>query len=130
MKSDTKKLLFAVLVVLIVIFSGFMIKRYLDTSTDKLLNQIIALEASINKNEWTKANDIVIKLNDDWEKTEKIWTIFTNHHEIDSISITLKNTLEYIKLKDKADSLASLSSLKHYISHIPEMERVVMKNIF
>lgn len=130
MKSDTKKLLFAVLIVLIVIFSGFMIKRYLDTSTDKLINQIIELEASINKNEWEKANDIVIKLNDDWEKTENIWTIFTNHHEIDSISITLKNTLEYIKLKDKTDSLASLSSLKHYISHIPEMEKVVIKNIF
>lgn len=130
MKSDTKKLLFAVFVILLVFFSGFAIKIYLDASSSKLLNQIKELETSINHNEWEKANDISLKLNSNWEKTESIWTIFTNHHEIDSISITLKNTIEYIKLKEKTDSLASLSSLKHYISHIPEMERVVIKNIF
>lgn len=130
MKSDTKKLLFAVFVILLVFLSGFVIKIYLDASSSKLLNQIKELETSINHNEWEKANDISLKLNSNWEKTESIWTIFTNHHEIDSISITLKNTIEYIKLKEKTDSLASLSSLKHYISHIPEMERVVIKNIF
>lgn len=130
MKSDTKKLLFAVLVLLIIIFSGFMIKKYLDTSTGKLLEQITYLELLVNKGEWEKANDAALKLNADWEKTENIWTIFTNHHEIDNISITLKNTVEYIKLKDTTDSIAYLSSLKHYISHIPEMERVAIKNIF
>jgi hypothetical protein len=130
LKSDTKKLLFAVLVLLIIIFSGFMIKKYLDTSTGKLLEQITSLESWVNKGEWEKANDAALKLNADWEKTENIWTIFTNHHEIDNISITLKNTVEYIKLKDTTDSIAYLSSLKHYISHIPEMERIAIKNIF
>ncbi len=130
MKSDTKKLLFAVLVLLLVIFSGFMIKKYLDKSTSKLLDQITYIEESVNNSEWQKANDAVLKLNANWEKTENIWTIFTNHHEIDNISITLKNTVEYIKLKDTTDSIAYLSSLKHYISHIPEMERVAIKNIF
>lgn len=130
MKGDTKKLLFAVIVVLIVILSGFMIKAYLENSTVKLLNQITDLEKSINMNEWERANDIVAELNDDWDKNENIWTIFINHHEIDSISITLENAIEYIKLKDKPDSLASIASLRHYISHIPEMERIVIKNIF
>lgn len=130
MKSDTKKLLFAVFVILTVIFSGFMIKNYLDNSTKKLLDQITYMEAWINSNEWEKAADAALKLNEGWEETENIWTIFTNHHEIDNISITLKNTIEYIKVKDKTDALAYLASLKHYISHIPEMERVVIKNIF
>lgn len=130
MKSDTKKLLFAVIVVSIVILSGFMIKKYLDKSTSKLLEQITYLETCINKGEWEKANDAALKLNADWEKTENIWTIFTNHHEIDNISITLKDTVEYIKLKDTTDSITYLASLKHYISHIPEMERVAIKNIF
>lgn len=130
MKSDTKKLIFAVFAILIVIISGFMIKKYLDTSTRKLLDQIALMEEWINKGEWGLANDAAVELNKSWEETENIWTIFTNHHEIDNISFTLKNTIEYMKLKEKADSLAYLASLKHYISHIPEMERIVIKNIF
>lgn len=130
MKSDTKKLLFAVFVILVVILTGFIIKRYLDTSAGKLLEQITYIESWINKDDWARASTAALELNKDWEKTENIWTIFTNHHEIDNISITLKNTIEYIKQKDKEDSLAYLASLKHYISHIPEMERIVIKNIF
>ena len=130
MRSDTKKLLLAILVVLVVILSGFLIKSYLDSSTERLLKQIISIETFISNGEWEKANDAALKLNTDWEDTENIWTIFTNHHEIDNISITLKNTIEYIKLKDTTDSIAYLSSLKHYISHIPEMERIAIKNIF
>jgi hypothetical protein len=130
LKSDTKKLLFAVFVIFVVILSGFLIKWYLDSSSEKLLKQIINIETCISNGEWEKANDAALILNADWEYTENIWTIFTNHHEIDNISITLKNTLEYIKLKDTTDSVAYLSSLKHYISHIPEMEKVAIKNIF
>jgi hypothetical protein len=53
-----------------------------------------------------------------------------NHHEIDNISISLKASLVYIDKKDQADSLASLSSLRHYIGHIPVMEKISLKNIF
>lgn len=130
MRSDTKKLLFALLVVFFVILSGYFIKRYLDSSTEKLIKQILSIEIFISNGEWERANDAALKLNADWEDTENIWTIFTNHHEIDNISITLKNTLEYIKLKDTTDAIAYLSSLKHYISHIPEMEKIALKNIF
>lgn len=130
MKGDSKKLLIAVVVIIIVILTGFFIKLYLDSSTEKFINQITELENSINSDDWERSNNIISKLNADWEKSENIWTIFTNHHEIDSISITIKNAMVYIKQREKRDSLASIASLRHYITHIPEMERVVIKNIF
>lgn len=130
MKSDTRKLLFSVIVITLIIFSGIMIKKYLDISTTKLLDQITIIESLVREGEWEKANSAALKLNNSWDKTENIWTIFTNHHEIDNISNTLINTIEYIKAMEKSDSLAHLASLKHYISHIPEMERIVIKNIF
>lgn len=130
MKGDSKKLLIAVVVIVLVILSGYFIKVYLDSSTEKFIVQITELENSINSNDWEKSNNIISKLNADWEKSENIWTIFTNHHEIDSISITIKNAMVYIKQREKRDSLASIASLRHYITHIPEMERVVIKNIF
>lgn len=130
MKSDSKKLLVAVVAIIIVLLSGFFIKMYLEKSTEKFIKQITELEGFIEKDDWDRANKLTLKLNEDWEKSEKIWTIFTNHHEIDSISITIKNALVYITLRDKQDSLASLASLRHYINHIPEMEQIVIKNIF
>ncbi len=130
MKGDSKKLLVAVAVIIIVILSGFFIKLYLDSSTEKFINQITELENSINNDDWDKSNNLISRLNADWEKAENIWTIFTNHHEIDNISITIKSAMVYIKQRDKKDSLASIASLRHYITHIPEMERVVIKNIF
>lgn len=130
MKSDTKKLLFAVTIIIIVIISGFLIKKYLYISSNQLLSQITKIEDSINTNQWTRASETSQVLNTNWHRTENIWTIFTNHHEIDNITITLENSIEYIKMGDKADSLANLASLKHYIKHIPEMERIIIKNIF
>jgi hypothetical protein len=107
-----------------------MIKVYLNKTSQKLLEDISRVESYINNNDWDTAYNDAAKLNTDWERTESIWTIFTNHHEIDSISVALKISLEFIREKDKAESLANISTLKHYISHIPEMERVVLKNIF
>lgn len=130
MKGDSRKLLIAVIAIIIVIFSGFFIKLYLEKSTEEFITRITELEGSIQRDDWDRANNLISKLSSDWEKSEEIWTIFTNHHEIDSISITIKNAMVYITLKDKPDSLASLASLRHYINHIPEMEQIVLKNIF
>jgi DUF1680 family protein len=130
MRNDIKKFIFALFVFTLVILSGFMIKAYLNKTTQVLLKDIDKVEANITNNEWEKAYINVVELNKTWEKTENIWTIFTNHHEIDSISVTMKTSLEYIREREKSDSLANLSSLKHFISHIPDMERIVIKNIF
>jgi hypothetical protein len=129
-KNDIKVILFSLSILLIILTTSFYVKNYLENSTKYLLSELYEVEQHINKNEWDIAYQKVLNLNKDWEKTENMWSLFINHHEIDSIAVSLKTANEYIKTKDKTQTLGALSSLKHYISHIPEMEYVNLKNIF
>lgn len=129
-RSDIKILIFSISVLVLIIISGIIIRAYLQKSTDKLTLEIKNIENSVNSNNWDDAHKAILELDRDWEKTESKWTLFTNHHEIDNITVTLKNSSEYIRVKDKAQTLSSLSSLKHYLSHIPDMEKLSLKNIF
>lgn len=130
LKSESKIILFSSIVLVLIIVSGILIKTYLDTTTAKFISELDKLEISINSGQWDKAHKLATDLNKKWEKTDSIWSLFTNHHEIDSISISLKTLEEYIVDQDKTDSKASLASLKHYISHIPQLEEISLKNIF
>lgn len=130
MKSESKVVLLSSIVLFLIIVSGILIKSYLDVTTAKFITELDTLERYINTDQWDKAREMVIDLNGKWEKTENIWTLFTNHHEIDNISISLKTLGEYIVGQDKTESKASLVSLKHFISHIPKMEKLSLKNIF
>lgn len=130
MRTNTKTLLLCILTLAFLILFGFFISSYIKTSASKLLKEIDKIEYSISNDNYITAYTDIEKLLTDWEETEKLWSMFVNHHEIDNISITLKESVEYIKLKDKVNSSAYISALRHYIKHIPEIETLSLKNIF
>lgn len=130
MRSDYKIKLFSLLVIFTIIISGLSIKNYLLADSKKLNNKIDNIQIAIDKHQWSSAYSLSYKLNQNWEKSEPIWAIFINHHEIDNITISLKKAIKYIKCKDQIDSTVHLSELKEYIDHIPAMETLSFKNIF
>jgi len=118
-------------ITLAIIFgSGFLLRFYLQKSSDELISKLDKVYYYVNTNSWDEAYQEINDLNKDWERKEKVWCTVINHHEIDNISVSLKTSLVYIEKKDQVESLASLSSLKHYIEHIPEMEKISPMNIF
>jgi hypothetical protein len=131
MRKRGVKILFIAGIALAIIFAnGFIIKLYLQKTSDELLSKLDKIDHYVDTNSWDEAYQEINALNKDWERKEKVWGMIINHHEIDNISISLKASLVYINKKDQADSLASLSSLRHYIGHIPVMEKISLKNIF
>lgn len=129
MTKKTKTIIFSVTILLIIMLTSIFIENYLKTSTAQLMRYIETSEDYVNNGDWSKAYKTISELNDKWEKTTDIWALVINHHEIDSIEISLKDTTSYIKSKDKKMALASISSLKHYVGHIPEIEKASLKNI-
>jgi hypothetical protein len=130
MKSDYKIKLFSLLVLFAIIISGLSIKNYLLTDSKNFNHKIDIIQTAIDKRQWKSAYNLSCKLNQDWEKSESIWALFINHHEIDNITIPLKETIQYINHKDQIESSVHLSELKEYIDHIPEMETLSFKNVF
>jgi hypothetical protein len=130
MKNDIKIILFSISVIASILFSTFYINNYIVKTTDYLISEIKIIESNLDQNQWQNANDRVNKLVDSWEKIEKKWTLIINHHEIDSITISLKSVDEYIETRNRTDAQTYISILKHYIGHIPKMEELSWENIF
>jgi hypothetical protein len=129
MKNNIKILLFALFTIIIILGSGMIIKRYLKNTTNQFLDLIQNTENSLNTGDWASAYHSINEIDDKWTITENTWAMFTNHHEIDNITVKIKDTKEFIRGQDPVQSKASLLSLRHYLSHIPEMENLSLKNV-
>lgn len=129
MSKKAKTIIFSIIVLLFIILANIYIENYLKTSTAQLMGYIEKSEAYVNNGDWDSANKTIAELNSKWEKTTDLWALVINHHEIDSIEISLRDTTSFIKTKDKKMTLASISSLKHYVGHIPDIEKASLKNI-
>lgn len=130
MRKKGISILFIAGITLAIIFTGgFIVRIYLQKTSNELITKLDIIYHYVDSGSWDEACLEVKQLNEVWEKKEKVWGMIINHHEIDNISVSLKASQVYISQSDQSDSLASLSSLRHYISHIPVMEKLSPKNI-
>lgn len=129
MKADTKYILGIAVSLLLLFFSAYGIKYYLETSSNKILIEIVQLEENLLNNDFKSAEKIAEDIETKWQNTEIKWSFLVNHHELDHITTYLRNTIEYIKFEDLSNSMTNLQALKHYIKHIPQLEDVNLKNI-
>lgn len=120
------------MVVIIAIFIGFAIwvQHNLESSAERLVQNLNTLERAIKEDNWDMANNQLDSLNHLWEKTKNLWQILIDHEEIDNIDATLARVKQLVNLKEKADSLSELSALKLFIVHIPQKESLCLANIF
>ncbi|KRQ87979.1 hypothetical protein ABG79_00144 [Caloramator mitchellensis] len=129
MKSGKFVLIFNIIVFILIISVSLIEINLIKNDTRILGENINNIKTSISKGDWPNAFSSINKLNEEWEKSKHRWSLFINHKEIDNISISLKETIQFIKNKDKSSSEASLATLEHYIKHIYQIERLSLENI-
>ena len=130
LKTNVKTLIAIFISATLLFLFSYSTNKYLEITSKKLLLKVYSIENYIKKGDISSAEKIAIDLDKEWDIIEKKWTLLTNHHEIDNITSSVKTTLEFIKFQDIPSSMANLGSLKHYIQHIPNLEKVNLKNIF
>ena len=130
LKTNVKTLIAIFISATLLFLFSYSTNKYLEITSKKLLLNVYSIENYIKKGDISSAEKIAIDLDKEWDIIEKKWTLLTNHHEIDNITSSVKTTLEFIKFQDIPSSMANLGSLKHYIQHIPNLEKVNLKNIF
>ncbi|MEF9951311.1 MAG: DUF4363 family protein [Clostridium sp.] len=129
MKRNPKVIILLISATLFLFLGTYAIRYYLSASSDSMLLKVNIIESHLSNGSINQAENEAKTLMLQWEETEKKWTLFTNHHEIDNITTSLKNTIAFIKFKDIPNSMANLEALRHYIEHIPIMEEVTLRNI-
>jgi len=118
-----------VILFLLVIGSSIFATSTLTSSSKNLERQVSQIEDSAKDGSWDKAKESLASVENDWSKTEKVWTVLLDHIEIDNIDTTISRLSMFIEAKDKSLTLGEAAALKQYVKHIPEKDSFKLKNI-
>jgi len=124
-----KNVVISLIIFIIMIICIVISLNYLNKATDDLRKLNDEIELYITDNDWDKAYKSSIEYTEKWRDYSEKLKLFVDHQEMDQIEIELWKLPQYIKEKNKEESLASIHVLKFLIDHISELEKVSMQNI-
>lgn len=125
-----RNVIIAVSIFIAMIILMFVSINYLNNISSNLQKLNDNLEQYITDDDWNKAYKSSIEFTHKWESHSKIIKIFVNHQEIDNVEMELWKLPQYVKQQTKDEALASVHVLKFLISHISNLEKVNIQNIF
>ena len=88
------------------------------------------LEELINDENWETAYDVANKFHKKIDSKTSEISLYLNHQQVDDITHELYGLTQYIKEKEKADSLAGVHSIKHSAKVVKELQKFSLENIF
>lgn len=112
------------------IFLGFAEQSYLQKSSSLLDRELAQMEAKLSHHNWDEALHQLNKIETAWHEAQKWWALLTHHQEIDAVEQALVKTRESIIGKSYPDARMELGTLRHFIKHIAEREKLTLVNIF
>lgn len=102
---------------------------YLNKVCNDIAHKSDNLEEEISGDSWDKAMDTVNTLQKEWERQSKIIPLFVNHAEVDLLNNELLKLTQYVKCKNRDESLASTHVVKFYIDNIKSLQKVTIENL-
>jgi len=102
----------------------------LGDSAGKMVAGFDGLESAIASGNWEEAAESIGKMQDLWSGYKGWWAIVVDHQEIDNIDMALVRVNKYVNMHDRAMAAGELAVLRQMLEHIPDKERVNLKNIF
>lgn len=112
-----------------IIVAGMIMSRYLDTSANRLLKEVMAVQTALEDEDWQQSLDGIVTLREHWRRVETMWTIILDHAEIDNIWLSVARVEAAVNARDKEAAEQELGALKVLIEHIPEKESPSFENI-
>ena len=124
-----KKLVWAIIVLILFIAGSFGVEIKLKQSVDKMLIEVQSLTENLKDEQWdivdTGFEDMVIK----WEEKSRTWSVIVDHSEIDELTIALYKSKTYANYREKEEALAELKQFEFIVDHIPKIHKLELRNI-
>lgn len=123
--------LYVMIITLVVLMLGLGVftLQLLSGTTKDITSNFDHIYDSINNQDWKAAEEQIAGAEELWSKHKNWWAVVIDHQEIDNIDESFSKIGEYIKSHDKALSSGELVVLKQFLEHIPEKEKINLKNI-
>lgn len=125
-----KNVVISLLIFIIMVISIAFSLNYLNKVSDDLGRLNDEIEQYITDNDWDKAYKSSIEYTEKWKDYSEKLKLFVDHQEMDKIEIELWRMPQYIKERNKEESLATVHVLNFLVNHISDLERVNIQNIF
>ncbi|MDV3426302.1 MAG: DUF4363 family protein [Bacillota bacterium] len=104
--------------------------RYLNKICGSLTDEADDIELLVSNEDWNDSYILSVQLLDSWQDNKKVFSIFAPHDEIDDIDMEIYKLSQYVKCRDKTESLASIHLIKFLVNHLNELNKVSIQNIF
>lgn len=89
-----------------------------------------SLEELVVEENWEESYNSVMDLLDHIQQESKLTSVFINHEEVDIMEMEVYKLTQFIKEKDKTQSLASIHALKFSLENIKKLHEFNLQNIF
>lgn len=125
-----KNLIASFVIFFVLIISMVFSINYLNKRIDHYTKKVNYMEDVISKESWDEAYKASMEFIKEWDKDSETVSVFINHTHVDSINSELLKLTQYIKYKDKSESLALVHEIKFLIEEILDVEKVTLANVF
>jgi len=125
-----KNVLIAFSLFAIMMIGIFFSVNVINRSCAKLQDLNCDLENYIIKENYQDAYKLSLSYIAQWNKVSKFLTIYEHHEDLDHIDSEILKLTQYIKIKDKSESLATVHNMKYLVEHIMSHEKVSISNVF
>ena len=120
----TKEVIVVLVILIVIILGNIFWMRYVDKSSNILLD--ILDKISRIEPEEDGFNDSVKELENEWEKQEKVWALAIEHKELDAIHLEI---IGIKTMKEKEELNNKIENMRFLITHVLQMDKVLIKNI-
>lgn len=125
-----KTLVISIAGFLIIIVLSIFIQKYLEKSSEILVEKIDELMEVVEDDQINESIEIREKVQEKWDGTKKKWAALIDHQEIDNIEETMHRIEMLIgDPEEKVELLSELNRLSFYLKHIPERESFSLENV-
>lgn len=125
-----KNLIISFMIFIIMVTGMLVSLNFLNKKCSYYEGMATSLEDSLNKESWNTAYDMSIKFLEEWKKDSKVISSYINHFHVEAINDQVLKLTQYVKVKDKSESLAVVHEIKFFLKAILSMEKITIDNIF
>lgn len=126
MKNIYSSFIIFLALVIAIVFS----LKYLNKTCEKFEVASKNLEDYISSEAWEDAYTASYEFLNQWQDTYKTMSIIVHHSELDPINSEAYRMIQFVKCKNKDESMASVHTIKLLIMHIKDSEKINFQNIF
>ena len=125
----SKELIICGIIIIAIIGLDILIGNFVDDKMNQTIELLNDLRKDVEEQNYDVAREKVDEIVDYWYESEKIFSFYIEHDELEKVATELTSLNAHIELEND-DSLEGIDRMSFIIRHIEEKDDLKLKNIF